>query len=433
MNDSICSIAVQHIEGNQITFNKEYLVNPEASFDDYNMNIHHINAQLVLSAPTFLKVWSDIEQFFNKGIIIGHNVTFDLNVIGKALAKCNIELPDVQYICTLEKSRRHISQQKICNYKLDTLCDCFQIDLNNHHNAMCDVNACRELFDIFSKDYGIDNKDVKVYSFIDKHINSAKSTMLQKAMNELYGIIYGIGCDNEISNIETKAVVDWLEENKDYRTYDEFCTCYKLLEAVLVDSVISKDEYNQLMSCINVHMSSNLFSDSTLSMQVLLGIIKGISIDKKVDTEEAKKLFYWMKKHENLKNNYPYDKIFYSLEKTLADGIVDEDEGKNLINLFEKIINPIKSNSNQINLAGKTCCLTGAFTNGTKADIEEFIISKGGLCINGLNKSVDYLIVGGQGSVDWKFGNYGSKVNKAIQMQEKGYSIQIVSEEEIYS
>jgi DNA polymerase-3 subunit epsilon len=49
-----------------------------------------------------------------------------------------------------------------------------------------------------------------------------------------------------------------------------------------------------------------------------------------------------------------------------------------------------------------------------------------------LNKTVDYLIVGGQGSDSWKYGNYGGKVSKAVQMQEKGSGILIVSEEVLY-
>ena len=85
-----------------------------------------------------------------------------------------------------------------------------------------------------------------------------------------------------------------------------------------------------------------------------------------------------------------------------------------------------------MDLCGKVCCLTGSFDHGTKADIKAVIACKGGTCAAGVNKSVDYLIVGGQGSADWKFGNYGSKVSKALEMQEKGHGIRIVSEDVLY-
>jgi len=84
--NSICSIAILHVEDNQITFAKEYLVNPQARFDNMNMSIHHITPQMVEDAPTFPSVWNDIKHFFENGIVIAHNATFDLRVISKTLA-----------------------------------------------------------------------------------------------------------------------------------------------------------------------------------------------------------------------------------------------------------------------------------------------------------------------------------------------------------
>lgn len=80
MNNSICSIAVMHVKDNQVTYSKEYLVKPEASFDNYNMSINHINAQMVENAPIFPAVWEEIKHFFTNGIVIAHNALFDLNV-----------------------------------------------------------------------------------------------------------------------------------------------------------------------------------------------------------------------------------------------------------------------------------------------------------------------------------------------------------------
>jgi len=434
MNNSICSIAVLHVKDNQVAYSKEYLVKPEASFDNYNMNINHINAQMVENAPIFPAVWEEIKHFITNGIVIAHNALFDLNVIGKTLNRYDIAVPDIHYICTLEKSRRHIPKERFGSHKLDALCDAFQIDLENHHNAMCDTNACKKLFDILSKEFEIEDSDIKTFRFqLERCANSAKKSVLQKAMNDLYGVIFGISCDKVIKKEENIAILNWMEENKEFKTDEEFGTCYNLLAAVLEDGIISKEEYYQLMGCISVHLSSNLYSDVTLSMQVLMGIIKGIAIDKKINIKEAKELYKWMEIHAALKGNYPFDKIFTTLEAALDNGVIDEIEEKNLLTVFKHFLNPEQIQENDIVLNGRVCCLTGTFTNGTKADVEKLINSKGGTCISGLNKSVDYLIVGGQGSSDWKYGNYGGKINKAVQMQEKGSAIQIVSEAALYN
>ena len=181
-----------------------------------------------------------------------------------------------------------------------------------------------------------------------------------------------------------------------------------------------------------VYKSSGLFSDSTLSMQVLKGIVRGIEADREVNTEEAQELFKWMNENSVLKGNYPFDKIFDTLEHVLENNIIDQEEEKLLLEMFDQFTNPEKVSCTKIDLNGKVCCLTGSFSNGTKSNVEEFIFCMGGSCIDGLNKTVDYLIVGGQGSDSWKYGNYGSKVSKAVQMQEKGSAIQIVGEKTLY-
>jgi hypothetical protein len=46
-------------------------------------------------------------------------------------------------------------------------------------------------------------------------------------------------------------------------------------------------------------------------------------------------------------------------------------------------------------------------------------------------KKVDILILGEEGSAAWKYGNYGSKYEKARQLQEKGSNIIVVKEQDI--
>lgn len=151
-----------------------------------------------------------------------------------------------------------------------------------------------------------------------------------------------------------------------------------------------------------------------------------------MNTEEAQELYKWMEENAVLKSNYPFDKIFDTLEHVLENNIVDQEEEKLLLEMFYQFANPEIVSCSEIDLNGKVCCLTGNFSNGTKSDVEKFIIYRGVSCIDGLNKTVDYLVVGGQGSDLWKYGNYSGKVSKAVQMQEKGSAIQILGEKTLY-
>ncbi|MHB8128911.1 MAG: BRCT domain-containing protein [Mobilitalea sp.] len=82
-------------------------------------------------------------------------------------------------------------------------------------------------------------------------------------------------------------------------------------------------------------------------------------------------------------------------ENVLENGMVDANEEKLLLEIFTQFTHPEKVSCAEIELGGKVCCLTGSFNNGAKSDVEAAIMKKGGTCVAGLNKNVDYLIVGG--------------------------------------
>ena len=78
-----------------------------------------------------------------------------------------------------------------------------------------------------------------------------------------------------------------------------------------------------------------------------------------------------------------------------------------------------------------TNLVSGDFSYGTKKDVENYISGKGGVIAKNVTKKVDILILGEAGSAAWKYGNYGSKYEKARQLQEKGSNIIVVKEQDI--
>ena len=465
-NNSICSIAVIHVRNKSVIFSREFLVNPMAEFNERNIEIHHITPKMVETAPTFNLVWDKIAGYFTTGVLLAHNARFDLSVIAKTLTDYDIPVPDMSYICTMEKARRHFPRERFGGYGLSSLCEGIEIDLANHHNAMCDTAACKALFEWLDREYPVDDSDIKTYRYqSNQPAHSAKLSTLQKSMNLLYGILWGIGCDKVITQKEHAALHDWMQENKAYQRDVNFHESFQMLSDVLEDDHLSAKEHERLLRLVGMHITSARYSNTTQAMQILMGIIKGIVSDTQINAKEASALHLWMQAHDNLKGNYPFDKIFDALTHTLADGILDQQEEKILLAIFEQFLNPrqtgdggrslsgepsssgnnlsdepydcgnsqhAKPSAVGINLSGKTCCLTGDFSHGTKTEVEKHISTRGGICIPAITREVDYLIVGGQGSEAWIYGNYGTKVKKALQMQENGHRVQIVEEGKIY-
>lgn len=86
----------------------------------------------------------------------------------------------------------------------------------------------------------------------------------------------------------------------------------------------------------------------------------------------------------------------------------------------------------EIKIDGNTFVFTGDFASGTKSDIEEKIISRGGIVKDSVTANTVYLVVGNDGSLAWLNGIAGGKkVEKVMDYKAKGKPIYIVSESQI--
>ncbi|MDF2865345.1 MAG: hypothetical protein K0R72_154 [Clostridia bacterium] len=434
-NDSICSIAIIKVVDDNIIFENEFLVNPEDIFDEFNMKLHGINKSTVKHAKTFDKVWEEISIHFTNGIIVGHNVRFDLNVICKTLSRYAVSIPEFFYIDTCILSRQ--IYKKILDYKLNTVCSYLNIDLINHHNAGCDTKACYEIFKRIQSEYCISDDDISKYSFDNSYAKKATKPIIEKSINSFYGIIKGITADKVLNDLEIESIKKWLNENSKYRSSEPYIKIIPCVEKILEDDIITNEEKIKLLQISEQYKSSDVFNEITLSLQVLMGIIEGISCDKKLNTIEIIELKKWMNDNQKLKGNYPFDILFENIDKALEDNFIAENESETLLNLFDKFLNPLNNSINnttseKIIFSNKSICLTGNFEHGAKSEISNKIENLGGKVVSGVTATLNYLIVGGEGSKDWSFGNYGTKVKKAMELNSNGKDIKIISEVELF-
>lgn len=148
--------------------------------------------------------------------------------------------------------------------------------------------------------------------------------------------------------------------------------------------------------------------------------------------EEAEFLSNWMKENNELLGQSHFASLGLLLEAVLDDGIIDGSEQQQLLAEIRCLSNPISCN-NAIAIEGKTFCLSGDFEHGDKESIADLIEQQGGVVSKGVKKTCSYVVVGGQGSDRYKYGSYGTKVVKAMELQEKGVPIQIITEQQLFS
>lgn len=172
------------------------------------------------------------------------------------------------------------------------------------------------------------------------------------------------------------------------------------------------------------------YSDKTLAMQELQKIVSNIINDNIITIEEANLLLDWMNSHSDLEGFYPYDKIFNLIEDILSDGIIEAKEEHELLELLDAYINP-QTTKLKVNVNNKIICLSGDFDYGSKSEVEQFFVSKGAKISKTVTKKTDILVLGEAGNVAWKYDNYGTKFEKAQQLNEKGANILVFKENDI--
>ncbi len=83
-----------------------------------------------------------------------------------------------------------------------------------------------------------------------------------------------------------------------------------------------------------------------------------------------------------------------------------------------------------VSIPEATFCLTGDFVFATRAHCESVIQKRGGFTSKSVTKKVNYVVVGGLGSPEWKHGSFGTKIEKAMDYKRQGVPLLIVHEDQ---
>lgn len=146
-NNRMSAIGITVLEDGIITDRFYSLVNPEQPFDYFNEQLTGITEELVADKPTFPDLWETLKGYFDKGVLVAHNATFDMSVLASCLNFYGINWKtEAEYLCTLQIARRVL--KSLPNRRLNTICDYLGISLD-HHNAGSDSDACAGILQFY--------------------------------------------------------------------------------------------------------------------------------------------------------------------------------------------------------------------------------------------------------------------------------------------
>ncbi|KAB2838750.1 MAG: NAD-dependent DNA ligase [Burkholderiales bacterium] len=184
-------------------------------------------------------------------------------------------------------------------------------------------------------------------------------------------------------------------------------------------------------------------NDLNRSLGALVGIAQGLVCDAQLNDVEIGFLNAWLSANESISHTWPGDIIRERVRCVLADGLITEDERDYLLATLNKLVGGTLEQLEKaahvsdlmfdappsICFSMRSFCLTGDFVFGPRECCIQAIERRGGSVLSGVTRKLDYLVVGSLGSIEWKHGSFGTKVEKALALKRDGYGIFLVQED----
>ena len=176
----------------------------------------------------------------------------------------------------------------------------------------------------------------------------------------------------------------------------------------------------------------------------LIGLAQGILADGIVSQAEAEMLQSWLRVNHRTDNPY-VSQLLDQVERVLEDGVLDEDEGRELHDALMSWTGsggadgeesttaalPLDPEPRTVRMAGNMFVFTGTGIFGTRKMMQDATIRAGGTAERSITMRTNFVVLGTYVTPAWVHQSFGRKIEKAMDYRDrKGTGVQIVHEED---
>ncbi len=145
-NHRMTEIAIYHHDGMQITDRFQTLINPGRRVPDFITGLTGITNEMVMQAPSFEEIASEIHGWLKDRVFVAHNAHFDYSFIKKEFDDAGIQWSP-RKLCTVRLGRKIIPG--LDSYSLGRLAESLGIRISDRHRAGGDAEATAKIFDLY--------------------------------------------------------------------------------------------------------------------------------------------------------------------------------------------------------------------------------------------------------------------------------------------
>lgn len=141
---SVCSVGIVIVKNGEIKDKVYSLIRPRPNFyASWASEIHGICYNDTINEPEFPDIWKNIIPKLENLPLVAHNSVFDSTCLKAVHALYGMPYPDYKFYCTYRIAKKKYPH--IENHKLHTIAKLVGFDLQNHHHALADAEACAEI------------------------------------------------------------------------------------------------------------------------------------------------------------------------------------------------------------------------------------------------------------------------------------------------
>ncbi len=138
---SVCSVGVVIVRNGEIADTFYSLIKPEPNYYKwFCQRVHGLGYDDTDDAEVFPKVWAKIAPMIEGLPLVAHNKMFDEGCLRAVMRVYQMDWPDYKFYCTLQASRRKL--RGLENHQLHTVSAACGYNLERHHHALADAEAC---------------------------------------------------------------------------------------------------------------------------------------------------------------------------------------------------------------------------------------------------------------------------------------------------
>lgn len=141
--NTIIELAAVKMKDGEVIDRFESFANPHETLSPTIIDLTGITDDMVSDAPEAEEVLKDFKDWCGDDILVAHNASFDMAFLDAGYQKAGLSKAANPVIDTLEMGRMLYPSFK--NYRLNTLCKKFNIELVAHHRAIYDAEATGHL------------------------------------------------------------------------------------------------------------------------------------------------------------------------------------------------------------------------------------------------------------------------------------------------